>query len=132
MEKVRLVGETKLRSDTRALHNRVSIEVDGDRSVATADAPGSSLTNAAIVSDSADVARFLRRWSANLHATARYHEMRERPALSDPKPSSPVVDLPDYFMVACPACNGEGWYLCQLCDGEACVTRRRADEWRNG
>ena len=131
MEKVRLVGETKLRSDTRALHNRVSIEVDGDRSVATADAPGSSLTNAAIVSDSADVARFLRRWSANLHATARYHEMRERPPLSDPKPSMPIMEFHDSMMVACPACNGEGWYLCQVCDAEGVVTRGRADEWRN-
>lgn len=129
---LRLVGETKLRSETRALRNRVSLVVDGDRSEATADAPESLVTNGAIVSDSPDVARFLRRWHVRMEATARYVEMRARPALTDPKPRDlePVVSLPENMPVACPACNGEGWYMCQLCDGEACVTRRRADEWR--
>ena len=132
-ERVRLVGETKLRSGTRALRNRVSLVVDGNRSEATADAPGSPLTSAPVVSDSVDVARFLRCWHAGMEATARFLEMRARPPLTDPKPKTlePVVSLPENLPVACPACNGEGWYLCTLCDAEGVITRGRADEWRN-
>lgn len=133
-KRFRLVGQTKLRNDQgHALQNHVSILVDGNTSVATADAPQSPRANLPIVSDSPDVARFLRRWNAGMEASARYHEGRNRPPVPDPKPKElqPPVNLPDHFMVPCPSCNGEGWYLCQLCDGEGCCTRRRADEWRN-
>lgn len=133
-KRFKLMGQTKLRSDAgHALHNHVSIMVDGDTSVATADAPQGPHTRAPVVSGSPDVARFLRRWNAGMEATANYLEMRARPPMPDPKPKelAPVVNLPDHFMVQCPACAGEGYFLCELCEGEACVSKRRADEWRN-
>lgn len=137
-KRFKLVGQTKLRSESgRALQNHVSILVDGNTSVATADAPQSPQATLPIVSDSPDVARFLRRWSAGMEASARYHEGRNRPPMPDPKPKEKTVHSEFTVnsslseIVPCPACNGEGYFLCELCEGEACCSKRRADEWRD-
>lgn len=115
--------------------NAVMIEVVGDASVATADAPESPLRDVRIESDSKDVARFLRRWNDRLEATARYWDGRNRDVLADPKPEKVhrefTVYQVDHEFVACPACNGEGYFLCDTCDGEGRLTKVRADAWRN-
>lgn len=129
----RLVGQTRLRNaQGQGLENHVSLEVEDGVSRAVADAPKPRPGRIPVESKSPDVARFLKHWVADIHETARYTEMRNRPAFADPKPKdlAPAVELPEHMMVACPACNGEGYYLCTLCDGEGCVTLAKARECR--
>lgn len=141
MERVKLIGHSKLRDqDGNALENRIQIEVDGGTSRVTADSPMPTKFRLPVESDSPEVAAFLLKWAADIRATARFVENRNRRPNPDPKPKdrpgarqkppAMVALLDTYTKVQCPACNGEGWSLCELCDGEAFVTRQCSESWR--
>lgn len=137
---IKLVGHTHLRNDrSDAIENHVSVEIDGDAVRLGADAPRPKHLPPIETSDPT-VARTLRRWVRQMEATATYHRNRDRPVRSEFKRSKPdlvpamssAFDPSGSVFVACPACNGEGYFLCQLCDGEGRVTRRLAAAWRAG
>lgn len=139
-KRIKLSGHSQLRNENGdALENHVSFEVDGDASTLGADSPCPKHIPPIEVTNP-EVARVLSRWVNQMEATAVYRRNRNRPVKSEFKPPRPEPSLdpamtPDpalgYVFVPCPQCHGEGWYLCQLCDGEGRVTRRVADEWRN-
>jgi hypothetical protein len=130
-----MVGETKLQNqDGAGLINHVAFEVDAGKTVFSADHPNVTAFPKVASSSSPDVAKFVRSVAHNLEETARWVAGRNRPALPQPKPKEieqRIVDLPDRLPVACPACGGEGYFLCDLCDGEGRVPRYRAEEWRD-
>lgn len=142
VERVKLVGHSNLRDlNGDALENRIEIEVDGGMSRVTADSPMPTKFRPPVESDSPDVAKFLRKWADDIEATARFTARRNQMPFSDPKPKDRRISrtsaavraasLDDYGLVPCPSCQGEGWTLCELCGGDARVTRLTAREWRD-
>lgn len=137
MSSVRLSGQSKLRTqDGEGLINRIGIECEDGTTRLRAGDPTSRATDRVIETDDPKVARVVRLWAKHLHDTAQIIAARNRPPLADPKPPKtearrlPIDPTPGLY-VACPACNGEGYFLCGVCDGEGRVTRQRAAEWRS-
>ena len=107
------------------LTTETAIELDDDGCRWTVAGPGGT-HGEAVTTESREVRRYMGRVATTMARVTRRGEVRS----PVPKPTSKQRQLPATAQVPCPACQGAGWFDCELCDGSGVVTHRQAQTWR--
>lgn len=122
MSHLRIVGQTELRtSEGQGAKNHLAVSIMDNVVIVTVRGPEATSERRVESSSDPAVVRFLELVISSLDATAARYDVS-----SDLPPRGPV----GMRASACPACGGEGWFLCDLCEGEGTVSIKRANTWR--